>query len=132
MSYFQRRRDVLIIRAQLQTAPTYEFDLIAPDAWSETRQAGQSGVRQWGIEPLDDLNFGAPSTTRSLSRASAVDALPAARRVQPRVWRLSARRDTPQLELHIPLPSLRRTNAPQFFTALRELGEQLSKKQSGM
>ncbi len=129
MSYFQhRRRDVLIVRAQLQTAPTYEFDLIAPDAWNETKQAGQREERRWTIEPLDDLNFSAPSTTRSLSRASAVNAMPLARRMQPRVWRLSARRNETQLELHLPLPNLRQTRAQDFFAALRELGEQLSKR----
>jgi len=128
ISRFQHRRDVLIIRAQLQTAPTYEFDLIAPDAWNETKQSGQLEARQWTIEPLDDLNFSAPSTTRSLSRAIAVDALPVARRVQSRVWRLSARRNDTQLELHIPLPNLRQTKAQDFFAALRQLGEQLSKR----
>ncbi len=128
ISRFQHRRDVLIVRAQLQTAPTYEFDLIAPDAWNETKQAGQPEARQWASEPFDDLNFSAPATTRSLSRAIATDALPVARRVQPRVWRLSARRNDTQLELHIPLPNLRRTQAQDFFTALRELGEQLSKR----
>lgn len=128
ISYSQHRRDVLIVRAQLQTAPTYEFDLIAPDAWNETKLSGQQEARQWALEPLDDLNFGAPSTTRSLSRAIAVDALPVARRVQPHVWRLSARRTDTQLELHIPFPDLRRTNAPTFFTTLSELGEQLSQR----
>ncbi len=128
ISRFQHRRDVLIVRAQLQTAPTYEFDLIAPDAWNETKSSGQPAARQWALEPLDDLNFGAPSTTRLLSRATAAEALPVARRVQPRVWRLSARRDDTQLELHIPLPNLRQTHAPEFFTAVRELGEQLGKR----
>jgi hypothetical protein len=128
ISRFQHRRDVLIIRAQLQTAPTYEFDLIAPNAWNETKQASQPEARRWAIEPLDDLNFGAPATTRSLSRAIAVEALPVARQAQPQVWRLSARRSDTQLELHISLPNLRQTNAPEFFTALRELGEQLSQR----
>ncbi len=132
ISRFQHRRDVLIVRAQLQAAPAYEFDLIAPDAWNETKQAGQPEARQWASEPLDDLNFSAPATTRSLSRAIALDALPVARRVQPRVWRLSARRNDTQLELHIPLPSLRRTQAQDFFMALRELGEHMSRKPSGM
>ncbi len=128
ISYFQHRRDVLIIRAQLQTAPAYEFDLIAPDAWDETKQAGQLETRQWASEPVDVLNFSAPSTTRSLSRAIAMDALPIARRIHPRVWRLSARRNETQLELHVPLPSLRQTSASDFFTALRALGEQVCKR----
>ncbi len=128
ISRSQHRRDVLIIRAQLQTAPAYEFDLIASDAWSETKRSGQLDTQPWAIEPLDDLNFGAPSTTRSLSRAIAVEALPVARRVQDRVWRLSARRNDTQLELHIPLPNLRQTSAADFFTALRKLGEQFGKR----
>lgn len=128
ISRSQHRRDALIIRAQLQTVPTYEFDLIAPDAWNETKQSGQREAQPWAIEPVDDLNFGAPSTTRSLSRAIAVDALPLARRTQSRVWRLSTRRNDPQLELHVPLPNPRATDAQAFFTALRELGEQLSKR----
>lgn len=128
LARFHRRRDMLIVRAQLQIAPPYEFDLAAPDAWDETNPASQSEAPPWAIEPLDDLNFGAPSTTRSLSRAVAVDALPVARRIQSRVWRLSARRNDPQLELHVPLPNLRQTNAQDFFTALRRLGEQLGKR----
>ena len=128
ISYFQHRRDVLIIRAQLQAAPTYEFDLIAPDAWNETKQAGQPETRQWAIEPLDDLNFSAPSTTRSLSRTSAVAVMPIARRLHQQVWRLSARRNETQLELHIPLPNLRQTKAPEFFRALCALGEQFGKR----
>ena len=51
ISRFQHRRDVLIVRAQLQAAPPYEFDLIAPDAWSETKLAGQSAAQPWSIEP---------------------------------------------------------------------------------
>ena len=128
LTWFQGRRDVLIIRAQLQTVPQYEFDLIAPHAWSETKQTGKLETQRWADEPLDELNFRAPSTTRSLSRAMAPAALQAARQIHPNVWRLSARRDEPQLELHVPLPKLRTTDAAQFFTDLRALGEQLSKK----
>jgi hypothetical protein len=128
LARLHRRRDLLIVRAQLQAAPPYEFDLIAPDAWDETKQASQPEGRSWAVEPLDDLNFGAPSTTRSLSRAIAVEALPVARRVYSRVWRLSARRNDTQLELHIPLPNLRQTKAQDFFAALRQLGEQLGKR----
>ena len=124
----QRRRDMLIIRAQLQTAPLYEFDLVAPHAWDESQRSGKPEAQQWTNEPLDELNFRAPLTTRSLSRAIAVDALPPARQVHPIVWRLSARRDDPQLELHTPLPNLRTTDAGQFFKALRTLGEQMSKR----
>ena len=97
LTWFQGRRDVLIIRAQLQTVPQYEFDLIAPHAWSETKQSGKLETQRWADEPLDELNFRAPSTTRSLSRAMAPAALQAARQIHPNVWRLSARRDEPPI-----------------------------------
>ncbi len=124
----QRRRDLLIVRTQLQRAPPYEFDLIDPNAWSESQRPGRPEAQPWASEPLDNLAFHAPATTRSLSRAIAPEALQMARRVHPIVWRLSARRDDPQLELHVPLPDPKRLDAAPFFTALRALGERLSRK----
>ena len=128
LARLHHRRDMLIVRAQLFAASPYEFDLVAPNAWDQTKPWNSPDTQPWAIEPLDDLNFGAPSTTRSLSRAIAVDALPVARRVHSRVWRLSARRNDPQLEIHIPLPDMRHTKAQDFFAALRHLGEQLGKR----
>lgn len=122
----QKRRDMLIVRGQLQTAPAFEFDLLAPGSWSAALGAGRREGRAWEGEPLDSVTFYAPSTTRSLSRRNAPTALAAARKVQPVIWRLSARRENPQLELHVPLPDPRRADALQFCNALRSLAEQLS------
>src|SRR5512143_3753936 len=50
LARLHHRRDMLIVRAQLQAAPPYEFDLSAPDAWSETKPSSQPEARQWAIE----------------------------------------------------------------------------------
>lgn len=123
------RRDMLIVRGQLMSAPRFEFDLLSPGSWSERETAGRGEVRQWESEPLDEANFRAPAATRSLSRQIAPGALATARRVWPIIWRLSSRREFPQLELHVPLPYPRRTDATQFFDALRALAEQMGNQQ---
>jgi len=122
------RRDMLIVRGQLVAAPPFEFDLLTPRSWSERQTTGRGEARQWESETLADARFRAPAPTRSLSRQIAPAALDAARKVQPTVWRLSARRESPQLELHVPLPDPRRVDAAQFFNALRALAEQLSRR----
>src|SRR3972149_3014089 len=115
------RRDMLIVRGQLTTAPQFEYDLLAPGSWSERETVGRGEARQWETEALGDAHFRAPVPTRSLSRQIAPGALEAARKVQPTVWRLSSRRESPQLELHVPLPKPRQDDAAGFFNALRTL-----------
>ena len=120
------RRDLLIVRGQLMSGPRFEFDLLAPGSWSEHETVGRGEARPWESEPLDGANFRAPAPTRSLSGQIAPGALAAARNVWPTVWRLSSRREFPQLELHVPLPDPRQANAAQFFDALRALAEHMS------
>jgi len=120
------RRDMLIVRGQLTTAPQFAYDLLAPGSWSERETVGRGEARQWETEALGDARFRAPAPTRSLSRQLAPGALGAARKVQPIVWRLSSRRESPQLELHVPLPNPRQADATQFFNALRALAEQMT------
>ena len=124
------RRDMLIVRGQLVTAPQFEFDLLAPNSWSEREALGRGEARQWEIEPLAGANFRAPTPTRSLSRQLAPAALEAAQRVGTAVWRLSSRREFPQVELHVPLPHPRQADAAQFSDALRTLAERMGNRAS--
>lgn len=129
MARAQGRRDVLIVRAQLASPPALEYDLVAPGSWSERTSSSSHGQGQpWQPEPMEDLSFRAPATTRGLSRTIAPAILQAARKVQSRVWRLSSRREYPQLELHVPFPDPRRDSAPQFFSALGTLAEQMNRR----
>ena len=127
ITHVRGRRDMLIVRGQLLSTPPYEFDLLAPGSWSESERSGRAEARQWNVEPLETLNFRAPQTTRSLSRSIAASLLQAAQQVHPIVWRLSARRDNPHFELHVPLPDPRKADADQFFSNVKALAEQLSK-----
>lgn len=124
----QGRRDVLIFRAQLASPPAFEFDLVAPGSWSDRTSSSRGPGKSWQPEPMDDLSFRAPATTRGLSRTIAPAILQAARQVQSPVWRLSSRREYPQLELHVPFPDPRTASAVGFFSALGTLAEQMGKR----
>ncbi len=124
----QGRRDVVILRAQLASAPALEYDLLAPGSWSERTLSQRGRVQTWASEPLEGLTFTAPAATHALSRTAAPSALQAARQVQSPVWRLSSRREYPQLELHVPFPDPRTASAVGFFTALGSLAEQMGKR----
>jgi len=128
MARLRGRRDMLIVRGQLAAAPQFEYDVLAPGSWSEREMAGRGAARQWETEPLGEATFRAPTATRPLSRQLAPRALETARAVGPVVWRLSSRREYPQLELHVPLPDPKRADATEFFNALRALAEQMGKR----
>ena len=128
MTRAQGRRDMLIVRGQLTTAPQFEFDVLNPGSWSERETVGRGEARQWETESLDEAHFRAPGATRPLSRQIAPGAWGVARRINPVVWRLSSRRDSPQFELHVPLPDPGREDAASYFNALRDAAEQLSRR----
>jgi hypothetical protein len=120
------RRDTLIFRGQLASAPQFEFDVLAPGSWSEQIALQRGETRRWEAETLAaDATFRAPSATRPLSRQVAPGALECARRVGATVWRLSSRREFPHLELHIPLPDPNQQDATEFVSALRALAGQM-------
>lgn len=125
LAHWQGRRDLLIVRGQLAAVPRLEFDLLAPGSWSE-RLAHPAAV-EWASEPVESMRFRGPAAARSLARQTAAAALAAARRARPDVWRLSARREYPQFELHLSLPDARQTEAAQFFAAVRATAEQLTR-----
>lgn len=121
------RRDTLIFRGQLLSAPQFEYDVVAPGSWSERETIGRAAGREWQAEALEGLSFRAPAPTRSLSRPLAPRALEAARRMELAVWRLSSRRQNPHLELHLALPGTDQ-DARQFFEALRALGAEMGRR----
>lgn len=118
------RRDMLILRGLLISAPRLEYDVIAPASWTGRDALGRAALARWGDETLGDHRFVAPKASLPVSRGSAPALLESARNVHPTVWRLAVRRDYPQLELHIPLPNPKTGDARQFFEALRALAQQ--------
>jgi len=120
----QGRRDMLILRGQLVTAPRLEYDIIQPGSWSARSARARAENARWGNEALDAHTLYAPRASLPVSRGDAPALVKAAQNVHPTVWRVALRREYPQLELHVPLPDPKKVDAHRFFDAMCSLAQQ--------
>jgi hypothetical protein len=126
LAYFQGRSDIVIFRAQLTTAPITDLDLIDPKTWSGRNTSSQLDGRKWESKTYHDLQLMAPKGLLDLA-TTTLDRLAAPmEKLSPRYARFSLRRDTPNLEVHVPFPQYRVADAHKYFEALRELARAVS------
>jgi hypothetical protein len=127
-AYLQGREDILIFRAQLSTAPRVDLELIDPKSWSGRNSSQQVAQRKWESKTYEGLQLMAPHGLLGLA-TTTIDGLAAPmQRLSPRYARFSLRRDTPNLELHVPFPAYRALDASQYFEALRDLARAISER----
>lgn len=127
-AWIQGRRDTLIFRGQLTTPPCVDLELADSSSWtgrSALQRAARSG---WESEPYQGLKLMAPSGSLGLARETLAALESPAHELSPRLWRLALRKDTPHLEIHIPLPPKRSGDARQWFTSLQKLAQTASSK----
>ena len=120
------RRDFLIVRGQLVTAPRLEYEVAAPRSWTGRRSIAEARQRRWSEQTDGGHVFLAPAASQAVSRPGALDLLGAAGESFHDVWRLAVRRERPQFELHVPLPDPRRAEAGAYFEALRRLAQRVA------
>ncbi len=126
LAYFQGRSDIVIFRAQLTTAPRTDFDLVDPGTWSGRNSLRRLAEGKWESRTYQGLQLMAPKGLLDLA-ATTLDRLAAPLQgFSPRYARFSLRRDTPNLEVHVPFPQDRVTDAHKYFQALRELARAVS------
>ncbi len=129
LAYFQGRSDIVIFRAQLTTAPVTDLDLIDPKTWSGRNVVSRLDERKWESRPYQGLQLMAPKGLLDLA-TTTLDRLAAPMgKLSPRYARFSLRRDTPNLEVHVPFPQDRVTDAHRYFEALRELARAVSERE---
>lgn len=124
MASWSGRRDTLIVRGQLQSPPRLEFEVAAPQSWTGRRAIAVARQQRWGEEAAGEHLFLAPRASLPVSRPGALALLDGARRSFPQIWRLAVRRESPQFELHVPLPVLRGQPAAEYIEAIRGLAQQ--------
>lgn len=116
------RKDTLIVRGQLVSSPRLEYEVAAAASWTGRRSIADARNRRWGEEAEAEHIFLAPTASLAVSRPGALALLSTAREAFPAVWRLAVRRDTPQFELHVPLPDVR-GEAADYFEAVRQVAQ---------
>jgi hypothetical protein len=122
----QGRRDLMIVRGQLSSAPRYEFSLVAPGSWTGRGLPRETTARNWTVEPLETHLLAAGKVTLSMARPQALALLSAAREDYPEIWRLALRKEYPQLELHVPLPRITQDEALAYVERLRTLARKVA------
>jgi hypothetical protein len=117
-SLLRNRHDMVILRGGLTAAPRLEYDVLASESWTGRSALAQAQEAQWGTESMEELQFVAPKASLPVSMQNALHVLESARQVNPTIWRISVRREYPQIEVHIPMPKPG-ADAQQFFDAVR-------------
>jgi hypothetical protein len=129
IAYFQGRDDIVIFRAQLSTAPLVDLELVDPKTWSGRNAMNQVVERKWESKAYQDMQLLAPKGLLDLATTVLDKLAVPMQKLTPRYARFSLRRDTPNLELHVPFPAYRSLDATQYFDALRELAQSISQRE---
>ena len=120
-AYFQGRKDIVIFRAHLNTAPVTDLELLDPKTWTGWDVQKRIRQRKWESTTYQGLQLMAPAglldlATKTLDRL----ALPM-QKFSSSYARFGLHRNAPNLEVHVPFPDYRTVDAKQYFEALREL-----------
>lgn len=128
-AYFQGREDIIIFRAQLSTAPLVDLELVDVKTWSGRSALKRVVERKWESKAYQDMQLLAPKGLLDLATTVLDKLAVPMQKLSPRYARLSLRRDEPNLELHVPFPAYRTSEAAHYFDALRELARTISERE---
>jgi hypothetical protein len=128
IALFQRRDDVVIFRAVLSTPPLLDLELADPKTWSGQEALSKAAKRGWEATDYQDLRLMAPKGLLALA-TETIDHLAAPMQsLSPRYVRLSLRKTAPNMEIHLPFPNPRETDAKAYFQSLSNLGRAVAER----
>ncbi len=128
LAALQGRRDTLIFRGVLSTPPFVDLELADPKSWTGRTALGQAVQRNWEQRDYHGLQLMAPRGYLDMA-AQTMDRISAPlEKLSPRYARLSLRRSTPNLELHLPFPSRQGTDPVAYFESLRDFAKAVGER----
>jgi hypothetical protein len=129
LASLQGREDIVIFRAQLSIAPLLDLELVDPKTWSGRAALRQLVERKWESKTYQGLQLLAPKGLLDLATTVLDKLAKPMQKLSPRYARFSLRRENPNLELHIPFPAYRSSDATHYFEALRELARTIGERE---
>lgn len=118
------RKDILILRLDLAGPPRLAFDLADPNTWTGRMVLQDAARREWQTQDYQGQVLAAAPGHLKLAAGMLERLQEAFGQVSPRYVRISLRRETPHLELHLPFPDTPGRRADEFFAALQVLARQ--------
>jgi hypothetical protein len=128
LAAMQGRRDTLIFRAVLNTPPTVELELADPTSWTGRSALRQVTQRNWESQPYRGMQLMAPRGYMGMAVATLERLAGHLDRLSASCVRLALRRNAPNLEIHLPFPDHRSTDAVHYFDALRGFAEAIGER----
>ena len=128
IALFQGRDDVLIFRAALGTPPLLDIELADPKTWSGREALSKVTKRGWEGTDYQCLRLMAPKGLLDLAKETLDQLASPMQSLSPRYVRLSLRKTAPNLEIHLPFPDPRETDAKTYFQSLSSLGRAVSER----
>jgi len=119
------RRDLLIFRAHLRTAPAFDLEAVNPQTWSGRAAAHHATERGWARLPLNSTQSLTTYHAGTADPPTAQALLRLAEKIPGKLARLAVHRSTPNLELHWQLPDAKTQSARDWFSQVQRLGEAL-------
>ncbi len=119
------RRDLLIIRGLLRNPPRVDLEALDPRSWSGREVLRRLKGAEWSVREPSSPGAVPVFYQAAQGLARADELVTVAARIGVAVPRLSVRRGTPHLQLHLALPGPG-VPADTFFETVRELGEKAS------
>lgn len=121
LAALQGRRDTLIFRGALSTPPFIDLELADPGTWTGREALKRLAQRNWERQSYAGLELMAPRGYLQLA-ATTLDSLAGSmQKLSPRFIRLSLRKATPNLEIHVPFPNPETIDADAYIGALCDL-----------
>jgi hypothetical protein len=128
IALFQRRDDVLIFRAALSTPPLLDLELADPKTWSGNEALGKAAKRGWEATDYRDMRLMAPKGLLSMAGETVERLAVPMQALSPHFVRLSLRKSSPNMEIHLPFPDPRETDAKAYFQSLSNLGRAVGER----
>jgi hypothetical protein len=120
-AHLRGRRDTLIFRAQLISAPKIDFDLADPILWTGRMAMEDAAEKNWEKQTYQQMTLVAPAVYQKLAIATLERLEAPMKELSTTYRRFSLRRDSPHLEIHLPPPDYKHIPADQYFKALQDL-----------
>jgi hypothetical protein len=128
IAFFQKRSDVLIFRAALSVPPLLDLELADPNTWSGRESLGSVVKRGWVAADYHGLRLMAPKGLLDLAVTTLDHLMAPMQSLSPRYMRLSLRKTAPNMEVHLPFPNPRETDARAYFQSLNDLGRAVGER----
>ncbi len=123
----QGRRDLMIFRGTLNTAPSFELEVFDPQGWTTHHTERDMQNKKWTRSDVPN----APTLHSYYSGSAGANAVQSltdiALRAGGKLVRLSVHRDLPNIEAHWLLPDVKSDSAHKLFSSLRQIGEQVTR-----